>query len=297
MNKLLQDIGWLKEELGKEPAADTRAFAPIKEEKNEEIEATTVDSEPKQEHPIEMPEKLTSFKLALDDVKKWEEQENEKEESKKETKDNVRIIVDSREKNSKILFYLKKEGIELEFKQLDCGDYILSDRVALEYKKGDDLLSSIIDGRLFEQLGSLTNAYQIPILLIEGFPSGGIHPEAIAGALSSFVIDFGASIIQTQNSEESAAIIKRIAMREQKTKKRKPLIRKSMKMGNPNENAIQVISSFPGINRTLATRLLENLGSIRKITNASEDELKEIEGLGVKKSQKLVDISTKEYEH
>ena len=69
-----------------------------------------------------------------------------------------------------------------------------------------------------------------------------------------------------------------------------------MKMGSPNEKAIQVISSYPGINRTLATRLLENLGSIRKIVNASEDELKKIEGLGVKKSQKLVDISNKEYE-
>ncbi|MHA1171463.1 MAG: ERCC4 domain-containing protein, partial [Candidatus Heimdallarchaeota archaeon] len=232
----------------------------------------------------------------LNDVKRWEEEEVEKEASKNNSKDSVRIIVDSRERNSKILFYLKKEGIDLDFRQVDCGDYILSDRVALEYKKGEDLLSSIIDGRLFEQLGSLTNAYQIPILLIEGFPSGGIHPEAIAGALSSFVIDFGVSIIQTQNSEESAAIIKRIAMREQKTKKRKPLIRKSMKMGNPNENAIQVISSYPGINRTLATRLLENLGSIRKIVNASEDELKKIEGLGVKKSRKLADISNKEYE-
>ena len=191
---------------------------------------------------------------------------------------------------------LEKEDIELEFKQLDCGDYILSDRVALEYKKGEDLLSSIIDGRLFEQLGSLTNAYQIPILLIEGFPSGGIHPEAIAGALSSFMIDFGVSIIQTQNSEESAAIIRRIALREQKTKKRKPLIRKSMKMGNPNESAIQVISSYPGINRTLATRLLENHGSISNIVNAKEDELKKIEGLGVKKSRKIVDLSNKEYD-
>ena len=296
MNKLLQDIGWLKEELGKEPAADSRAFAPIKEEKTEEIESEIVYSNHEQEQPTEMPEKLTSFKLALNDVKRWEEEEVEKEASKNNSKDSVRIIVDSRERNSKILFYLKKEGIDLDFRQVDCGDYILSDRVALEYKKGDDLLSSIIDGRLFEQLGSLTNAYQIPILLIEGFPSGGIHPEAIAGALSSFVIDFGVSIIQTQNSEESAAIIKRIAMREQKTKKRKPLIRKSMKMGNPNENAIQVISSYPGINRTLATRLLENLGSIRKIVNASEDELKKIEGLGVKKSRKLADISNKEYE-
>ena len=67
-------------------------------------------------------------------------------------------------------------------------------------------------------------------------------------------------------------------------------------MGNPNENAIQVISSYPGINRTLGTRLLENLGSIRKIVNATEDELKKIEGLGVKKSQKFVDLSNKEYE-
>jgi ERCC4-related helicase/ERCC4-type nuclease len=296
MNRLLQDIGWLKEELEKEPVADSRSFTPIIEEEHTETEVPIDSSEPVEEETIEMPEKLASFKLALEDVKKWEEQESEKEEIKSNSEDSVRIIVDSREKNSKILFYLKKEGIDLEFKQLDCGDYVLSDRVALEYKKGEDLLSSIIDGRLFEQLGSLTNAYQIPILLIEGFPSGGIHPEAIAGALSSFIIDFGVSIIQTQNSEESAAIIKRIAIREQKIKKRKPLIRKSMKMGNPNENATQVISSYPGINRTLATRLLENLGSIRKIANATSDELKEIEGLGEKKSQKIVDLSNKEYE-
>ncbi len=295
MNKLLQDTDWLKEELGKEPIADTRAFAPITEDKEVEIEVLNEETELEEEEIIEMPDKLASFKLALDDVKKWEEQEIERKD-KTNSNDIVRVIIDSREKNSKILFYLKKENIDLEFKQLECGDYVLSDRVALEYKKGEDLLSSIIDGRLFEQLGSLTNAYQIPILLIEGFPSGGIHPEAIAGALSSFMIDFGISIIQTQNSEESATIIKRIAMREQKTKKRKPMIRKSQKIGNPNESAIQVISSFPGINRTLATRLLENLGSIRKIVDASLDELKEIEGLGEKKSQKLIDLSNQEYE-
>ena len=296
MNKLLQDIDWLKDELGKEPIADTRAFAPITEGKEIETEVLIDNKESEVDETTEIPEKLASFKLALDDVKKWEDQENEKK-KQPSSKVNVQVIVDSREKNSKILFYLKKENIDLEFKQLECGDYVLSDRVALEYKKGEDLLSSIIDGRLFEQLGSLTNAYQIPILLIEGFPSGGIHPEAIAGALSSFMIDFGVSIIQTQNSEESATIIKRIAMREQKTKKRKPLIRKSHKMGNPNENAIQVISSFPGINRTLATRLLETLGSICKVVNASPDDLKKIEGLGDKKSQKFVDLSNKEYQH
>ena len=304
MNRLLQDIQWLNDELHKGPKEDQRAFAPknvdgpakdIRDE--EELDITNEEMD---DHKIEpdISEKLSSFKMALDDLEKWEDEEEKSQEDEPEKevkKEAVKIIVDSREKSSKILFYLKKEGIELEFKQLTSGDYILSDRVAVEYKKGEDLLSSIIDGRLFEQLGMITNAYQIPILLIEGFPTGGIHPEAIAGALASFMIDYGVSIIQTQNSEETATILKRIAFREQKTKKRKAFIRKAMKSSNPNENAIQVISSYPGINRTLANRLLETFGSIKNVVNAPVDELKKVEGLGQKKSEKIKDVSTKEY--
>lgn len=309
MNLLLSDISWLKVELEKEPETDTRAFAPAIEEDSAPADKKNDDCENEENTP-EPNEKLASFKVALNDLKKWQKQGVEEEQvekqneetqitkkskSKKENSDPIKIIVDSREKNSKILFYLKKEGVDLDFKQLDSGDYILSDRVAVEYKKGEDLLSSIIDGRLFEQLGSITNAYQIPILLIEGFPSGGIHPEAIAGALSSFMIDFGVSIIQTQTSEETAVILKRIAMREQKTKKRPTLIRKAMRISNPKENSVQVISSFPGINRTLASRMLEAFGSIKEVLNSTEEELTEIEGVGPKKSKKFIDLVNQEY--
>ncbi|MHA1557059.1 MAG: ERCC4 domain-containing protein, partial [Candidatus Heimdallarchaeota archaeon] len=308
MNLLLSDVTWLKVELEKEPESDKRAFAPIIEDSKPSDEEN-VDEENIVEAP-ELSEKLASFKVALNDLDKW--QKSGVEEKQVEKKDDVtqiakksktvkeepkpiKIIVDSREKNSKILFYLKKEGVELDFRQLDSGDYILSDRVAVEYKKGEDLLSSIIDGRLFEQLGSITNAYQIPILLIEGFPSGGIHPEAIAGALSSFIIDFGVSIIQTQSSEETAVILKRIAMREQITKKRPTLIRKAMRISNPKENSVQVLSSFPGINRTLASRMLETFGSIKGVLNATVEELTEIEGVGPKKSKKFIDLVNQEY--
>lgn len=305
MANLLGDINWLNEEL-KKPQKDLRTFAPKEIEKDEKetlVDKTDIPEEKENidSHP-DLGDKLNSFRFALEDAKKWSKEETKENNQINKTKNvkpkseiTVKIIVDSREKNSKILFYLKKEGIDLDFKQLDCGDYVLSDRVAIEYKKGDDLLSSIIDGRLFEQLGHLTNAYQIPILLIEGFPTGGIHPAAIAGALSSIMIDFGVNIIQTQNSEESSIILKRIAIREQKTKKRKTLIRKAMKLSNPNEKAIQVISSFPGINRTLASRLLVTFGSISKVINASIDELKEVEGLGPKKSEKMVNLSKQEY--
>jgi len=305
MNSLLANIDWLNRELAKEKPKDTRAFAPETHEVVESMEPTEPEEEievvEEADINLETNEKLSSFKIAIKDVEKWTDEapvESKDEETKKEkTKDDaVKIIVDSREKNSKILFYLKKQGIDLEFKQLDCADYVVSDRTAIEYKKGEDLLSSIIDGRLFEQLGSICNAYQIPILLIEGFPSGGIHPEAIAGALSSFMIDFGVSIIQTQSSEESAVILKRLAIREQKTKKRKALIRKAFKISNPRENALSVLSSFPGINRVLATRMLEKLKSVKGVINASKEDLNEIEGMGVKKSKKFTELAMETYD-
>ncbi|NHJ47152.1 MAG: DEAD/DEAH box helicase [Asgard group archaeon] len=295
MNRLLEDMRWLNKEI-KKPQIDKRAFAPKTENQATSDKTELVNENPEKQEDVDLGDKLNSFRMASDDMKKWEKDEKDKKKStKKEADSPVKIIVDSREKNSKILFYLKKEGIDLEFKQLDCGDYILSDRVAIEYKKGEDLLSSIIDGRLFEQLGFITNAYQIPVLLIEGFPTGGIHPEAIAGALSSFMIDFGVNVIQTQNSEETATIIRRIALREQKTKKRRAQIKKAMKMGNPNELAIQVLGSFPGINRTLASRLLETFGTINNVINASIDELKKVEGLGPKKSEKILELANRQF--
>ncbi|MBD3193059.1 MAG: DEAD/DEAH box helicase [Candidatus Heimdallarchaeota archaeon] len=228
----------------------------------------------------------------ITEEKSSEETTKENSLNKKSTgKKAIKIIVDSREKNSKILFYLKKQGIELDFQQLENGDYILSDRVAVEYKKGADLLASIIDGRLFEQLGHLQNAYQIPILLIEGFSSGGIHPEAIAGAIASFAIDFGVSVIQTQSSQETAALLRRLAIREQKTKKRKTLIRKPSRVANPKENVVRILSSFPGINRTISTRLLEKFGSIKNIINSKQEELKGIDGLGDKKSKIILRLA------
>lgn len=300
MNGLLQNIDWLNRELAKEKPKDTRAYAPKEQEVVKVTEHEEIEEEAEEgEINSDTNEKLSSFKMAIEDVEKWTDDTSVEPTSKEKTKDKeetVKIIVDSREKNSKILFYLKKQGIDLEFKQLDCADYIVSDRAAIEYKKGEDLLSSIIDGRLFEQLGSISNAYQIPILLIEGFPSGGIHPEAIAGALSSFMIDFGVSIIQTQTSEETAVILKRLAMREQKTKKRKALIRKAFKISNPKENALAVLSSFPGINRVLATRMLDEFKSVKGVINASDKDLEEIEGLGSKKSKKFTELVEETYD-
>ena len=80
----------------------------------------------------------------------------------------LRIVVDEREKKSGIPDLLKEIGINLEIKTLPVGDYIVAPETVVERKTISDLISSIFDGRLFDQCNRLKENYQFPILLIEG---------------------------------------------------------------------------------------------------------------------------------
>ena len=91
-----------------------------------------------------------------------------KEEQVIETKERPSIVVDSRELGSPTTRELSKYDILITQETLSIGDFIISDRTAIERKTVDDFASSIIDGRLFEQMSNLKSAYDMPILMIEG---------------------------------------------------------------------------------------------------------------------------------
>ena len=81
---------------------------------------------------------------------------------------NIRIVIDEREKKSGIPGLLKGIGINLEIKTLPIGDYIVAPETIVERKTISDLVSSVFDGRLFDQCNRLKEHYKFPILLIEG---------------------------------------------------------------------------------------------------------------------------------
>ena len=63
----------------------------------------------------------------------------------------LRIIVDEREKKSGIPDLLKSIGINMEIKTLPIGDYIVAPETIVERKSIHDLVSSVFDGRLYDQ--------------------------------------------------------------------------------------------------------------------------------------------------
>ena len=106
----------------------------------------------------------------------------------------LRIVADEREKRSGIPDLLKGIGINLEIKTLPVGDYIVAPETIVERKSISDLVSSIFDGRLFDQCNKLKEHFQFPIILIEGdmdkIEELTENPFVFYGAVSSVAIDF-----------------------------------------------------------------------------------------------------------
>ena len=81
------------------------------------------------------------------------------------------IIIDSNEasKNPDIHKLLDSK-MEVKVQSLPSADYALTKGIGIERKEMSDLYNSVrYDNRLFDQLGRLTEDYERPILLVEGY--------------------------------------------------------------------------------------------------------------------------------
>ena len=81
--------------------------------------------------------------------------------------DNRDIVIDVREFRTTLPSQLHRAGFRLAPHQVYVGDYVLSDQVAVEKKSKPDLVGSLNNGRLFQQVVSMFKYYKRPVLLIQ----------------------------------------------------------------------------------------------------------------------------------
>ena len=210
----------------------------------------------------------------------------------------IKIYVDVRERNTEILKILREKA-RIEIRQLPVGDFILSDRVGVERKTTGDFLQSIIDKRLLSQANELSRNFEIPIMIIEGRESlhslRDIHPNAIRGALVSLPIDFGISVIPSEDENDTANLLYMIAKREQEPEEKEVALRGERKPVSLEERQRYIIESLPDVSAVLARRLLEKFGSVINTVNASKKELMEVEGIGEKRAERIRKVVRSRY--
>lgn len=207
----------------------------------------------------------------------------ESQEKAVEPEAKVVIVADHREFNSAVVRELAKAGLVVKPETLEVGDYVLSDRVAVERKEASDFATSLIDGRLFPQAKALRDSYSTGIVVVEGeglFTARRISEEAIWSALASLATDFHLSVFVTKDAAETARLLASVARREQQKEQRPLAVRAQKGAMSDDERLRFLVEGLPGVSAVLARRLLEAFGTVREIANADVDELRKVEGIG-----------------
>jgi len=212
---------------------------------------------------------------------------------------NLRIVVDEREKKSGIPDLLRGIGINLEIKTLPIGDYIVAPETVVERKTISDLVSSVFDGRLFDQCNRLKEHYQFPILLIEGnideIEELTENSLVFYGAISSIALDFKIPVIHTPNASHTAKLL--MSMCSRKDASKGPFIKKIRKSNDIQKQQLSMLCSLPGVGEKTAIRMLEKFGTPLRVLSSSTTELSKVSGLGEARAKNITKMLEKQSKH
>ncbi len=205
-----------------------------------------------------------------------------------------RVIVDERERASKIPEYLKTLGIRVDYRMLAVGDYVTFSGCVVERKEAHDFVSSLFSGRLFDQAHRLVEAYGSAVIVVEGDFQAMFekmpNPRAMWGALSTLTLEYGLNVFFTLDTKQTADLLQTLAKRGKTADVGRPAVYKGFRVRTSEETKLAVLSNLPGIGPKLAKRLLNHFGSLRKVFAASVAELTLVEGIGRVKANKIVEV-------
>src|SRR3990167_5601255 len=197
----------------------------------------------------------------------------------------ITIFVDHREIPS-VCFQLLSQNslVDLQVKTLPIGDYEVGHFI-FERKALYDLAGSLIDGRLFTQMGRLLSKKR-PVFLIEGLPEKignyGVLRASLQGALITLTLIYGIPVLYALDPQETELLILYTAQ-QQSLFRRGPVARSGYVPKKRVKRQLYVLQGLPGIGVKRTGQLL----AVRAVIQASIEELQEVEGVG-KQTAKLI---------
>ncbi len=205
----------------------------------------------------------------------------------------ITIRVDHREPEEVIRELRKAPNTTIEVCTLELGDYSVNDQLFIERKTVADFEASIVDSkRLFDQSERIKmEPASVGVVLLEGdwTRAQRMLPQQVIGAMSFLAAIQGMSVWQTTGPVCTAYTIVKLATHlcnglgyELGLRQHKPQSLLDAKS--------YVLEGCPGINVELSRRLIAHFGSIAAVARASAAELREVDGVGPKKAQRVVEV-------
>lgn len=207
----------------------------------------------------------------------------------------VQVFLDDRELNGDAVRGLRELGAVLKTVRLAVGDFVLSERVAVERKTSSDFESSIIDGRLFAQCAELKEKFGSPLIALVGSDFERIKPNALRGAFIALAVDYKIPLFFFDTEDELAAFLYALGEREQLKPRNKMKLQFEKRCASLADYQQLVVESLPLIGPVTAKNLLNHFGSVQAIANAGEKELRETDGVGEVRAKEIKRVLSTKY--
>ena len=197
----------------------------------------------------------------------------------------IHIRIDTQEQRSGIPDLLAAmPQVLLEVTPLHMGDYDVGGdpRRVFERKTATDFLSSLAQGRLFEQLTALLESRFAPILLLEGDPLRVSHSqmraESIRGALTYITAILHVPILPSSGPSDSAHLVY-MAAKQCQIGYATPGPAVGRRGASLSEQQMQIVLSLPGIGPVTARALCARFHSLHDLLNADAATLATVPGV------------------
>jgi ERCC4-type nuclease len=179
-----------------------------------------------------------------------------------------------------------------------CDRYVVGEHTAIDRKTVPDFLQAIADKRLFVDAIDLAGSFATPVIVIEGeglYDFRAFHPNAVRGALSALVIQYGCSVVRTESEADTAGLIAMMATHEQQGVPEVSLHPKRKAVSLPDMQR-RVVEMLPGVGLIGARVLLQRFGSVRRIALCTLAELQSVRGIGDRKARDIIHVLRADYE-
>ena len=189
--------------------------------------------------------------------------------------------------------YMVNLGFELVHLKTGDGDF-KSTKVSIE-RKEDDFIASLFDGRRLRQLSAMRETAEYSYLVVTksyadvkaGALERGISEAVVTGYIASLCA-IGYPPLFIDNKYDASRIVHRLVEKIEDDVTRTYVARPAAPLAVEYRNAI--IESLPGIGAKTRRKLTVVFPSIASLSNASFDELMEVEGIGKKTAERMIEI-------
>lgn len=207
----------------------------------------------------------------------------------------MKVVIDSREKNRIQLAkeYYKKQGFTVETQQEKIGDYIFNDQVVMEFKTWPDFMSSITDGRLWNESINQIENFEMHFIVIHGtnrdynaaFDHNSLTEKQVTGAIAR-LLTYTKIIRGTGTLDDTFELMKVTA---EKCLDDKTLVR-AFDTKTPNYAFNVLAYTIDDIKGERAKAIVNFLGlqTLQDVCDLTYDKLIQVPGIGEVLANKII---------